>query len=1005
MSQVHIHIPSFNAGELSPLLGARFGVEKVQSGCRRLRNFVIHPHGPAFRRPGMEYMGESMGSGLPSRLLGFNFSTSTGFVLEFHQSGLQVWNGNERMAVRYDVKWDYLADECAELQVAQVNDVCYLAHPSHPPRKLTRNEQNQWVLSDIEWKWPPMGDENVRKANTAIGETTTMLIVPTETWPEFIVAKNVEVSLVVINGGGGDATTKKARLELYTGDEKKPWEAKRTITWTTGSPDDNPTIKRNVRSRYRIVYLGTNIPTAGAKVEASWGTEKATLDLGKIQPRIDEGVEVNPGDWQATVQCPDADIPGNARIYLQKKVKGKWQNYGQPIPLRRGETSIVAGEKLPEGTSDADREARERRFNWNGFALRGGTATIDKLTYPVNDDTTISADNKGGDVTLTASVPMFKRKHVGAYWQLTHFRSQSKVKLVGGGRTINAAASAALLVQGKWELHTYGSWTTTLTLEQSPTGDAPWEEINSWTSRNDRNVITTGEVTEPVFMRLKVTLGTANVEGTPEDSPHRPRWELTSVEGRINGLVKITEVIANPDDPKKNADEQRFTQVKAVVKSSLYSLEETALWTEGAWSEEKGYPRTVTLHGQRLWFGGTKKEPMRLWGSVVNDYEDFTRTSLADASVSFTPAAQQQNQLQWMASHGTELVIGTTGDEWTLGGGGEGAPITPTSVLVQRRSAYGSSFLPAALLGEVIVFVQRGGQKLRQVAPRATGIVWSAADLTVLAEHVARAGVKQFAIMNFPVSILWAVTNDGKLLGMTFEQEQNVFGWHVHDTDGRVESVAVVYGLNSDEVWLQVERNGKRGIERLDPRVFARQFDQHQRLMYLDAARRMEIDAKDAPRDVVEGLAHLEGREVMVLGDGAELAPVRVLNGRVTLEKPVRNAIVGLPYTSELQPMRLEIPMQDGTAQNRMWRTSRVGLFLHDSIGGEIADGPEARFEKLQFRRVSTPMDTAPALYSGQMETAIESKAREGADIVIRQNAPFPLNIGSITLKGDIYGE
>jgi hypothetical protein len=84
---------------------------------------------------------------------------------------------------------------------------------------------------------------------------------------------------------------------------------------------------------------------------------------------------------------------------------------------------------------------------------------------------------------------------------------------------------------------------------------------------------------------------------------------------------------------------------------------------------------------------------------------------------------------------------------------------------MQRRSGYGSQYQTGILLGEVVVFVQRGGRKLRQVAPRADGVVWSAADLTVLAEHVTKSGVIQTAAMNFPYSILWAVTADGRLLG------------------------------------------------------------------------------------------------------------------------------------------------------------------------------------------------------------------------------------------------
>ena len=119
----------------------------------------------------------------------------------------------------------------------------------------------------------------------------------------------------------------------------------------------------------------------------------------------------------------------------------------------------------------------------------------------------------------------------------------------------------------------------------------------------------------------------------------------------------------------------------------------------------------------------------------------------------------------------------------------------------------------------------------------------------------------------------------------------------------------------------------------------------------------------------------------------------------------MRVAVVGLPFTSELQPMRVDIPMADGTSQHRQWRTSRVGLYLHESLGGEVADAPGARFEKLNYRDAGTLTDAPPPLFTGEKETAIESNARPGVDVMIRTSGPFPLNIGSLTLKGDIYGE
>lgn len=44
---------SFNSGEISPTLWQREDVEKTNSGCRLLKNFMVHVHGAVYRRPGI----------------------------------------------------------------------------------------------------------------------------------------------------------------------------------------------------------------------------------------------------------------------------------------------------------------------------------------------------------------------------------------------------------------------------------------------------------------------------------------------------------------------------------------------------------------------------------------------------------------------------------------------------------------------------------------------------------------------------------------------------------------------------------------------------------------------------------------------------------------------------------------------------------------------------------------------------------------------------------------
>jgi hypothetical protein len=987
MAQVHVEIASFNAGELSPLLGARFAVEKVATGCRRLRNFLIHVHGPAFRRPGMEYLGAAGGNGAKSRLLPFEFSTTTGAVLELHPGGLRVWSNGELVTLRTEVALPYTEQECAEVQAIQINDVLYLAHANHPPQKLVRWGDDDWRLSEVPWKWPAMGDENIRVDEIAAPSSSELLSVETQDWPEFLVPKESDIAFAIFNPDLTSAS-KVAKVQRFV---SGAWETEHSFSWTTVAPT-LWTDHWNLAHPARLTYSGP--VTATAYSDLSWSTTFGTGD-GELQlphdvpqPPSARTVDVPAGDWQATAHCA-ASVPVGATLTIEKLVGGHWvllHNFG----LQPGKVNVWRGPKLTE--------ALTVRFVWGGLrAMTGGTATVDHLVFPVSDEVTLAINNvSGSNRTLTASAPLFQPGHVGSFWQITHHREKPWVvitasEITGGGSPVlimSAHTSDPLVIQGKWQLTTYGTWGANLFLEKFVNGT--WVTLRSWSSAEDRNIIADGEEEHAVLMRLR-TPGGVGAAATGAD---HPRFVLEALEAETHGLVKVTAIGALVGSTGKS-----LTATVDVI-SSPFSTDATSTWTEGAWSNVQGFPRCVALHGGRIWYGGTHSAPMRLWGSVVNDFEDFRQTSFDDAGVSFTPASQNANSMQWMLSHEKELYIGTGGDEWTLGT--DQGPVTPTNVLMQRRSSYGSQAATALLINEDVVFVQRGGRKLRQIAPRSDAVAWSASDLTVLAEHVTQKGITQIAAMTNPFSILWGVTSDGKLLGMTFETEQNVFGWHIHETDGLIESVAVIRGAVVDEVWLQVNRAGVRTIERFDSLVMERRFDLRAELIYLDAAKR--VVASEAFSEVT-GLEYLEGRTVSVVADGAELAPRRVIGGKITLEAPALAVVVGLPYTSELQPMRLDVPLRDGTSQGRKFKTSRVALLLHESLGGEVASSPANRYEKLNYRRTSDPMDSAPPLFSGQLEMPIQGNAGDGVDVIIRQTSPLPFNVGAMVVKLDVYGE
>jgi len=885
----------------------------------------------------MEYMGEARSNEVRSRLFGFNFSTTTGFILELCPEGLNVWGdtynpdgswkATEMMVLDRQVDLPYSESECFEVQAFQVNDVVYLSHSNHRPRRLVRYSDTRWKLEEVEWKYPPMGDENV---------TATTLEIPAE--------RTSEQGFLVdyYHLPEGETVTPEELLERGISQSQIPTSHLWYPTDTGGfpRPDDEEV-------PFGMIIKGVlEIETPGL-YHIRMGVD------GKSQLKIDDALLID-------------DTEDNAD-----------QSLATPIDLTAGRHAFelrVVGGAVDDGievrlTPPGEVEVRLTEPNGNGWTF-----------FQTDPD-------QGTIATMKSSKSLFKEGHIGSFWEVAHRREDSFTEIDKAAATGDFAEifSEPLTVVGKWDLYTYGDWTATLYIERrTPSGS--WEVLRSWQVKGERNIISSGAVDVESDLRLRLSAGSID-----KSSAHT-RFLLEAADSKIRGLVEVKGFTS-------------ATEVKVKVLNPVQSAEPTAYWTEGAFSDLRGFPRAVGAHGGRTWYAGTREENQRLWGSVTNDFDNFRRSSYDDGSISFAPAAQERNRAQWIASQGQVLLLGTAGEEWMIHG--EGRPITPTNIKVERQSRFGSAYLPARMVDESIVFTQRGSRKIRRIGSRSEADSWSAPDLTVLAEHVTDSGVVQTAFASNPHSILWCVTNDGRLLGMTYEQEQNVFGWHVHDTDGHVESVAVNYGTVADEVWLAVRRiDGKgdyvRMIERLDPAVFARDFKRRERLIYLDAAKRYE---SDEPFNEVTGLHHLEGLAVSILADGAERGQQAVKGGRIWLEPAASTAVIGLPYVSELQPSRVEIPMQDGTSHHRVWRTSRVGVYLHDSLGGEVADSPEGKWAKFQFREASTPRDSPPELFTGEKEEIIESEAGANVDVVIRQSAPLPLNVGSITLKGDVFGE
>lgn len=617
--------------------------------------------------------------------------------------------------------------------------------------------------------------------------------------------------------------------------------------------------------------------------------------------------------------------------------------------------------------------------------------------YPPMRDSNVSTTTLACSVTaaaatgtLIASTATFNAGHVGSVWELIHHRSLPSIKLnlslspTGSG----GQASSTLRVIGQWEIFSVGEWTGTIILEQE-ISTGVWETMRSWESERDFNIQASGIVENETKMRIKF-VGTATAGAGTLASPN-PRVQLTAIDPAVKGLVKVT----------------GFTSATSVSVTVLRALESTAAttrWSEPAFSTYRGFPRTACFHDQRWVLGGISSLPLTIFGSVTADLFNFERTGLDDGAFVYELAATESSPVAWVFSQNRGLIVATEAEEWVVQGA-DGKPITPTSIDAQRKTSFGSDPQRVVLAGSHVLYVQTGAFALREYVFDFATQNYLSPDILELADHLVLTGIKCIAYAKKPIPVVYVVTNDGRLLSCTYRRSEGgtLVAWSEIETDGAVEWVSVLYNEGeSDSVMCVVTRSGTARIEEFSPNHLRaiKNSETPNLLVHLDAAVVHDGSATD------EILApHLVGRTVSILAAGAELPPQVVpASGIVTLDQEYTEVIVGLPYTSALQPMPMDLGMDDGTSAGRKTKAGPVSILFYKTGVCRYSDGPGAKEYDLVFRKNEDAMDSSVPLFTGWKKVTIPASYRDSLDICLKTDGPLPLNLLALSPTQQVYG-
>ena len=954
MARVAVQLTNFTGGELSPRLDGRNDLTKYASGCKTLQNMVVYPHGSAARRPGTSFVAEVKTSSAFTRLVPFEFSTTQTYILEF---------GNEYIRF-YKDSGSILESNLTITGITKAN-----------PGVVT----GSFSTSSY-----PVVESTAVYTSSGTAVTTAPI-----TMPSNIITGDLLIMVVKL-GATNTATTPTGWTLLSSRSSTGSTYIYYKIS--TGSEGSYVNLTPSASSHvsaitYRIsnyegtpeaLFAATNVNDPPS-LTTSWSSTKNLFIAACTTRQSNNAFTAAPTGYSNLVTIGDPSSATTTHVRLATATKEA--NAQTDDPAAFATTGTLDN---PQSATIAIKGATTSINNGDTIVISGvgGMTQVNGKRFTVANKTTTTFELKDidGNNVNTSSYTTYTSGGVfnRVYTLATPYKTADLPDL-----KFAQSADVMYICHPDYAIH-----------KLSRTGHTSWFlDVVDFTAGPllDHNIETT-TLTASATTGNGITITASDIVGINNDTG----FQSTDV-GRLihlgtgKGLAKIITVSST-------------LVVVADVITTLSTTSATTDWSLGAWSTTTGYPSCVSFYEQRLVFAGTTENPQTLWFSKSGDYENFDEnyhgTVADDDAITYTIASNQVNAIRFLSATRT-LIVGTVGGEFSVSGGGTDDPVTPTNILIKKQSNHGCANIDAIPVGNVTLFLQRAKRKIRELAYNFDVDGYVAPDMTILAEHISESGINSMSYQQEPNQVIWCIRGDGRLVGLTYQREQQVVAWHQHIFGGAFgtgiavcESIATIPTDDKEyQTWVIIKRtiNGvtRRYVEYINQFDFDE--DDNTDFNFLDS----QLSYSGSATTTITGLDHLDGQTVSVLANGATHPDRTVSSGSITLARSSTKVKVGLKYTSLLQTMRLDAGSQNGTSQSKTKRIFNIAIRLYESIGVEV--GPDLNnMEAIPFRSSANPMDQAIPVFTGDKEVEFRGNYETDGFIYVRQTQPLPLTILSL---------
>tara|TARA_X000000368_G_scaffold290394_1_gene230722 strand:- start:26732 stop:29227 length:2496 start_codon:yes stop_codon:yes gene_type:complete len=379
----------------------------------------------------------------------------------------------------------------------------------------------------------------------------------------------------------------------------------------------------------------------------------------------------------------------------------------------------------------------------------------------------------------------------------------------------------------------------------------------------------------------------------------------------------------------------------AGVKITGANLPASREWKEQSFCSRNGYPRAITFHQNRLWFGGTTSQPDALFGSQSGDYYNFDVGAAADNdSVQTIVASNQLNEIYHIVSNkGLEIL--TSGGEFLVIQDA-GTPLTPTNIQIERMTGYGSTRTNPHICNGNTFYVQRNGRTVRDLERVSAG-AFAPRDVSIRSSHLINTPID---ICSFggsdtrPEEYIFFINTDGTVAVLHSVLSESILGWVLWDasgqtpsTDGHLDKVMSMCAVNENIFWV-TDRNGGISLEKFT------NFDEVDSTneCHLDDAYEVTV----ANNTIIGIPAHHYNKTVHVIKNDGSYRGTQTVSGTGTLDSNLLNlsngdkAYIGYSYFMNLETMPVDFQYPGSELTGNMRRITRVKVETEGALSMSV---------------------------------------------------------------------